>query len=74
MFRIPSLDIREDIWFFGLRHFEDSCVLAQKFKAHPVPSYCNEQWFEPVLDEKPALKAIISLDDVVGCSFSVLSP
>ena len=58
----------------GLFHFSDSCVLAHRFRIMPIPGAENDVWFDPILDERPTLRGIFDVDDIVACSFEVLAP
>lgn len=74
MFRVKSNDKDKNDVFLGLFHYSDSCVLTHKFRAWQVPGYPNDTWFEPILNSRPAMRAMFNIDDVVACNFEVLSP
>ena len=74
MLRVKSVDKDKTICLFGLHHFSDSCVLAQRFRIKPIPGAANDTWFDPICDERPTLRAIFDVDDVTACSFEVLAP
>lgn len=74
MFRSPHYNEDPDIWYFGLVHFGDACVLVQRFRMCSAPGSPNDDFFQPVPDRRLVLCAVFELESVTACSVVGLSP